>query len=263
MNSALIIGVVLILLGLGLAVAAYMVITSRDEEDDLPELLEVDAPAEDMPAEDETGHGADEVVVEETEQPEADELETEPSIEPALMDAPEPDEEPEAQEEPESTQEKAEPAETPSDVDHIQVATLLRDDVTGQLIIQVGDREYSSPDELRASPDWTRVEYAAADLAEWVRPPASKETKEPESALDSEEQAAERRPSTMIEQINAILQERIELSGRSELAVRLIEGPGGMARVLIGVNSYEIAEVPDPEVRELIRQAVATWEASQ
>jgi len=33
----------------------------------------------------------------------------------------------------------------------ISIATLLRDDVTGQLIVKVGDTEYHNPDDLRAS----------------------------------------------------------------------------------------------------------------
>jgi hypothetical protein len=152
------------------------------------------------------------------------------------------------------------PASTP---DRIQVATLLRDDVTGKLIIKVGDQEYTSPEDLKASPDWTRIEYAASDLSKWIQSTVEKTASEKNAGTEVEGQVSEHKPSSMIEQINAILQERIESSGRPELAVRLIEGPGGMARVLIGVHSYELTEVPDPEVQELIREAVATWEATQ
>ncbi len=266
MNSALIIGIVLIVLGIGLAVVAYMVITSSDEEDDLPEILEAQEPAEAVPSDPEVDAGDEDGSAQDLE---PEELDVSPSVEPALMDAPPVQEESEEVAEPELPAESTEPTEMaqppdlPDAVERIQVATLLRDDVSGKLIIRVGDREYTSPDDLRASPDWIRVEYAASDLAEWIRLSERKTPEEQEIAAEAEAKVVERKPSTMIEQINSILQEMIETSGRSELAVRLIEGPGGMARVLIGVNSYEIAEVPDPEVQELIRQAVASWESTQ
>ena len=140
----------------------------------------------------------------------------------------------------------------------ISIATLLRDEVTGQLIVKVGDTEYHNPDDLKASSDWTSVEYAASDLQTWIAKDASVQLK-----IEREPEAVEPKPTSMIEQINAILQEKINSSGRSHLGVRLLESPSGAARVLIGVQSYDLADVPDEEVRQLIQEAVAIWEADQ
>jgi len=140
----------------------------------------------------------------------------------------------------------------------ISIATLLRDEVTGQLIVKVGDTAYHNADDLRASSDWTRVEYAASDLQTWVAKDAPRQPK-----IERETEAVEPKPKSMIEQINAILQEKIDSSGRSHLGVRLLESPSGAARVLIGVQSYDLADVPDEEVRGLIQEAVAIWEADQ
>jgi hypothetical protein len=140
----------------------------------------------------------------------------------------------------------------------IPIATLLRDDVTGQLIVKVGDTEYHNPDDLRASDDWTRVEFAASDLQTWIIQDAPSQ---PRVELEPEPVAP--KPTSMIEQINVILQEKIESSGRSHLGVRLLESPSGAARVLIGVQSYDLADVPDEDIRQLIQEAVAIWEAKQ
>ena len=140
----------------------------------------------------------------------------------------------------------------------ISIATLLRDEVTGQLIVKVGDTEYHSSDDLRASNDWIRVEYAVSDLQTWTSQDAPVQPR-----VELEPETAEPKPTSMIEQIDAILQEKIDSSGRSHLGVRLMESPGGAARVLIGVQSYDLADVPDEEVRQLIQEAVAIWEADQ
>jgi hypothetical protein len=263
MNSALIIGVILIIAGIALTVLAYIVSRSDVQDDDQEEdseesiqKLEEEVPEPQITISDED----EELPEQEHDEPKVEEP---PSVEPALIDAAPDEGEPESDSEDTSADEDSISASTTVQADRIQVATLLRDDVTGELIVRVGEREYSSPEDLRASPDWTRIEYAASDLEKWVQTPEVKAPVEEEGEAGSESQAAERKPSTMIEQINTILQEMIEQSERPELAVRLIEGPGGMARVLIGVHSYEIAEVPDPEVRELIRKAVANWEATQ
>jgi len=130
--------------------------------------------------------------------------------------------------------------------------------VTGQLIVKVGDTEYHNPDDLRASNDWTRVEFAASDLQTWI---IKESPSQPRVELEPE--PVEPKPTSMIEQINVILQEKIEASDRSHLGVRLLESPSGAARVLIGVQSYDLADVPDEDIRQLIQEAVAIWEATQ
>jgi hypothetical protein len=143
----------------------------------------------------------------------------------------------------------------------IQVATLLRDEVTGKLIVQVGDTEFSDPDELRNSPYWTRLEFAALDLSKWVGQEEEKTVASAPRMRESDTTPV--RPQSMIGQINDILQQNIAESGGEYQGVQLIEGPGGSARVMVGVQSYELGEVPDENIQALIRDAVATWEKTQ
>ncbi|NIS83147.1 MAG: hypothetical protein GTO14_23765 [Anaerolineales bacterium] len=142
--------------------------------------------------------------------------------------------------------------------ERIHVASLLRDETTGELIVKVDDREYLTSETLRESSDWTRVEYAAADLAKWLTG-ITGVTRHPEE--ETEEPALHSK--SMIEQINEILQRKLMDAPGKLKAIRLIEGPDGSVRVLIGVNSYAIDEVPDPEASKQIREAVATWEGRQ
>jgi hypothetical protein len=235
MNNQLLVGLVLIAFGIGLAILAYMILNSRSrtEEEQGPDTGGAGSSALESP-------GADDVYDED--------LPSFPSAAPAAEQAASQagaEIEAEVAAGPEEPMRPEIPAASePGQGPRIQVATLLRDEVSGDLIVQVGDQEYLDPEALKASRHWTRLEYAAKDLNTWLREP-------------------ERKPSSMIEQINDILQERIESSGRSDLAVRLVEGTAGTARVLIGVNSYDIADVPNPEIKALIREAVATWEATQ
>jgi hypothetical protein len=250
MNNQLLVGLVLIAFGIGLAILAYMILNSRSKsaEEESPdtgdeETAELEGfSADDLHDEDLASVPTEAHEVKPAATGPSEEIEQETGAEPPVRlpsdtpAAPEPDQGP-----------------------RIQVATLLRDEVSGDLIVKVGDQEYDDPEALKASRHWTRLEYAAKDLNAWLRAPEPERT----VAVERESDASERKPSSMIEQINDILQERIESSGRSDLAVRLVEGVGGTARVLIGVNSYEIADVPNPEIKALIREAVAAWEATQ
>lgn len=139
------------------------------------------------------------------------------------------------------------------------VVTLMRDEVTGQIAVQVGGRVYRDVKELKDSSDWTRVEYAARDFALWMQgaptpAPRTEERREPEAPATG---------GSMVEQINRILEGKLAGLPETARAVRLIEGPGGSVRIYIGVQSYSLDEVPDPTVRQLIREAVAEWEARQ
>jgi hypothetical protein len=137
----------------------------------------------------------------------------------------------------------------------LPVAALLREDVTGELVVQVGDRVYRRPEELRGSADANRVQSASADLTRWI---AGGSSSKPGTVGPTREEKAAKSAS-MIEQINTILEEKLA-AGSPLQGVRLVEGVGGTVRVFVGVNSYPVDEVPDPQVRQLIRLAVAEWE---
>ncbi len=68
-------------------------------------------------------------------------------------------------------------------------------------------------------------------------------------------------PTTMVGQIDAILQSRMigtPLAGRG---IRLVESAQGGAMVVVGLSRYAgVGEVPDPEVQAAIRAAIAEWE---
>lgn len=249
MNDQLLIGIVLIGIGVLLAILAYMFLSNREgqEKQTGKGTGQEPRPAESQPPGPQTTLATSDSAGSKT--PSNSEIPAESNQDsPASTPA-----------KPPSAGEVVAPASTPAKGERIQVATLLRDEVSGKLIVQVDDVEYEDREALKDSRHWTRVEYAARDLSDWVKaqkPKAAAQTDRPIEPPDL-------KPKSMIEQIDQILQDRIEASGRSDLAVRLTEGPGGTARVLIGVNSYEIADVPNSEIQKLIREAVAAWESTQ
>lgn len=68
-------------------------------------------------------------------------------------------------------------------------------------------------------------------------------------------------PTTMVGQINAILQSRIVNTRLAEQGVTMIESPTGGVYVYVGLKKFEgIDSVPDEEVKTAIRAAIAEWE---
>jgi hypothetical protein len=141
----------------------------------------------------------------------------------------------------------------------IPVAALLRDEVTGGLVIRVGEREYRSAAEVSVSGDRPRMEYTLAELNRWFGVQAS-EAPTPKKEEERTAKAPARKLS-MVEQINHILDRKLAEEPGGHRGVRLVEGAGGAIRVYLGVDGYDaIDDVPDPEVRHLIREAVSEWE---
>lgn len=245
MNDQLLIGIVLIGIGILLAALAYMFLGNREPQE-----------REAASSKDQDGNGEPRMA---SSIPASDSTPADPGLEPqaeavevpAAAPSPEP-----AIADPVGPQV---PTPEPARGERIQVAMLLRDEVSGKLIVKIDDVEYEDSNALKDSRHWTRVEYAARDLSQWVELTERK----PAVHVEREIETPDVKPKSMIEQIDQILQNRIEASKRPDLAVRLTEGPGGTARVLIGVNTYDIADVPDPEIKTLIREAVATWESTQ
>jgi hypothetical protein len=68
-------------------------------------------------------------------------------------------------------------------------------------------------------------------------------------------------PTTMVGQIDAILQRMLIGTPMATRGIRLVESAQGGAMVVVGLNRYAgVGEVPDPEVQAIIRAAIAEWE---
>jgi hypothetical protein len=68
-------------------------------------------------------------------------------------------------------------------------------------------------------------------------------------------------PSSIVEQIDAILQRRMLNTPLAKMDIRLQESHEGGVEVMVGVKRYEaVDEVPDPEIRSAIRAAIDEWE---
>jgi hypothetical protein len=62
-------------------------------------------------------------------------------------------------------------------------------------------------------------------------------------------------------QIDEVLQEMLEGTPLAQKGIRLMELPGKGMVVLVGMEQYPgVGDVPDPDVRQAIRAAVAAWE---
>lgn len=144
----------------------------------------------------------------------------------------------------------------------IPVASLFRDEVSGGLVVRVGERDYRSAAELLTSRDRQRIEYTLAELNRWFSTaPGKPAEREPVRTAKPE---TGRQPLTMVQEINLILERKLRELPETRRAVRLVEGSGGAVRVYVGVDAYNgVDEVPDLEIRRLIHEAVAEWESAQ
>jgi len=153
--------------------------------------------------------------------------------------------------------------ETPAHNRAIPVATLLRDEVTGGLIVRVGEREYRTAGELLVSNDRQRMEYTAAELGRWLGTDKAAVPR-PLPVDPAAKPATPRRPTSMVEQINVILDRKLLERPALTRGVRLSEASGGAIKVYVGIDSFNsIDDVPEAEIRQLIREAVAEWEAGE
>lgn len=249
LDSQLLLGLVLIAIGIVLAVLAYTFLVNRRDEEADTRVPKTEAPSTHLPsAEPEVPH------------PQA-------PAPPVTIAAPAPVLAPAKPTPPPATPRTPVPASpSPASVSSLKrtfpVATLLRDEVTGKLLVKIGEKEYANANELRASKDFGRVEFAAADLARWFgSPPTAAVAARVEVGRADREEPV--KPKSMIEQINKILERRLAETPGVQRGVRLMEGSGGALRVLIGLQGYSFDDVPDAEVRRIIREAVTEWEAKR
>jgi hypothetical protein len=135
---------------------------------------------------------------------------------------------------------------------------MLQDDSTGRVFMRIGDKEYRRPGDLRDPKDREAVERVIAELGSMAG--RAKEA-EPAKPIGTFAEPVSR-PVSMVEQINQIVERKLEGVSGIYRAVRLVEVPGGSAAVYVGVDRFDsVEDVPDPEIRRIIRDAVTEWEA--
>lgn len=233
MDDQLVIGILLIIVGIAIGLIAVAVVLNR-REDQLA--AELDPETEDT---------VDDAAPESDEQDPVTELdEGEPDSE---IDEGEPSEEADA----------AEEQAPPAPLERQLIAEIYREEVTGKLIVRAGDQEYLDGKQIENEADRRRLAYAASDLSDWFQGEFEYGGR---SAAASSPQQAES-SDQMLEEINEILQR--SLASTPDRGVRLFPDGVGGVKVMIGVKSYEVEDVPDDEIKDLIRQAVAEWEADQ
>ena len=240
MDDQLVIGILLIIVGIAIGLIAVAVVLNRREdriaaESDLAAAepdLETDADDDEASDEDDPISEVDE-----------DELDSE-------IDDDEPTEE---TDEPGETEEKA----PLLPLERQLIAEIYREEVTGKLIVLSGDQEYLDGKQIENEAERRRLAYAASDLSDWFQ--GEFEFVGQSAAASSPPQAQS--PDQMLEEINEILQR--SLASTTDRGIRLFPDGVGGVKVMIGVKSYEIEDVPDDETKDLIRQAVAEWEEGQ
>ncbi len=118
----------------------------------------------------------------------------------------------------------------------------------------VADRPSSGllADRLAAVSQAAPAAIAAANAVatpDSAKPVASREAPEPGS------------PTTMVGQIDGILQMRLTGTPLAGKGIRVIESAEGGAAILVGTQRYPgVSDVPDPEVKAAIKAAIAEWE---
>lgn len=230
MDDQLVIGILLIIVGIAIGLIAVAVVLNRREDQLAAEL------------DPETEEPEDEAAPESEEDDPASEL-----------DEDEPDSEIDEGEQ----AEEAGDAEQQAQLERQLIAEIYREEVTGKLIVRAGEQEYLDGKQIESETERRRLAYAASDLSDWFQ--GEFEFGGRSAAASSPQQAES--SDQMLEEINEILQR--SLASTPDRGVRLFPDGVGGVKVMIGVKSYEVEDVPDDEIKDLIRQAVAEWEAGQ
>ena len=185
--------------------------------------------------------------------------------------------------------------EQPEGDDRVEVLRLLRGPDGGALQLEMGGQPLTSAASLDAD-QHARISLAVVDLYSWLEKanhPAPKLEKQPvpnkATALEPRRRATNKpvkppslnvfkalkrtaqsemtekievAPLSLAAEIDEILQEKLEGSPLAEKGIRLMNLPNQGMFIMLGLEKYpDIDSVPDEEIKAVLREAVADWEA--
>ncbi len=164
----------------------------------------------------------------------------------------------------ESTETEMSEVNMPQQQELISIVTILREIDSGDLILRIGETDYTSFEDLKDSPHLSRIMRLTTDLDNWLKPTSTPAGRAAKSVLQTKASETDSfSPRSMVEEINDILERKLREEPGKRKAIKLVEMLDGGVNVYIGVDSYPIDEVPFEDVQQLIRQAVSEWEQSQ
>lgn len=154
------------------------------------------------------------------------------------------------------------------------------------LVLEIDGATFRRENELR-SEQKSLLRRLRSDLQAWVEitPPRSalqQDVSKPESVapVDDERQTSlnpfsiftrsfqstertgpDEPEKSIVEQIDEILQAKLEGTPLEERGIRLVEGPDQGMVIEVGLERYrEVDSIPDEEIRQILRASVAEWE---
>ncbi len=153
------------------------------------------------------------------------------------------------------------------------VARLVREHTSGRLAVEVEDKlyltSYSMPGQIRETLD-TVAEELIVWLGKQASPtpqPTRSEPAAPVPPFINSEPARvvattePPRSTSIVSQINEILQEMLEVSSLSERKISITQEPSMGVMVWVdGIKYPGVDSVPENEVKNLIKSAVMKWE---
>ena len=114
--------------------------------------------------------------------------------------------------------------------------------------------------------DYIIVHEEAPEELESVPPPQiGVETESvPEPVQEIEDDDGEIKMLSVVDEVNDILQRKLHGSPLAGKGIYLMENHNKEIRFWVGLESYnDVSEIPDPEIRELIDDAVKEWEQNR
>lgn len=134
----------------------------------------------------------------------------------------------------------------------IEIVTYLRPWIEGGPAAQAAPTVPPPPLQTQPVPVPTPAVRPTVTPVSFIAPGAPKKPKNPEEEF---------KKLSIVQQIDTVLQSRIAGSALEKTGVSLQESPQGGLEVHIGTNKYEtIDDVPDGEIKTVIRAAIAEWE---
>jgi len=157
----------------------------------------------------------------------------------------------------------------PPDAVHI-----WRDDQRGEVVLNIGPRIFVAGESLTPK-EQKYIRNLLTYLGNWLDTPASERPTAPltpaETApvspaeisvdQDDDDDAEPSAGTSIVQQVNALLQQKLTDSPLKDMGIFLMEMPNKGMVVMVGKDQYpDVGSVPQPEIRKFIQAVVIDWE---